>query len=178
MPRPRPIRTMTPTPADRSAARMALIVGPDEAAGATVTLRPLRGGGDQRTVPRSAVVEAVRDVQAARADEERARNEAEAYHNDIIPKARGAAEKMIQDSEAYQQEVVAHAQGDAARFDSVYAQYSKAPDVTKKRIYLETMEKMFGGMNKVIVGKNGAVPYFPLPVQQPAIPAAAAEDKK
>lgn len=111
-----------------------------------------------------AVVDAARDVQAARADQERARNEAEAYTNDILPRARGQATRMVQEAEAYKQQVVANAEGDAARFISVYTQYRQAEDVTRKRIYLETMEKILSGTNKVIVdSKTGTVPYLPLP---------------
>lgn len=115
-----------------------------------------------------AVVDAARDVQAARADQERARNEAEAYTNDILPRARGQAERMIQDAEGYKKEVVAKAEGDAARFLSVYGQYRQAEDVTRKRMYLETMEKILPGMSKMVMdSKNGAVPYLPLPSLAP-----------
>lgn len=110
------------------------------------------------------VVEAAHDVQAARADQERLRNEAEAYTNDILPRARGQAERMVQDAEGYKKEVVARAEGDAARFLSIYAQYTQAEGVTRKRMYLETMEKILSGMNKMVIDtKNGAVPYLPLP---------------
>lgn len=110
-----------------------------------------------------AVVDAARDVQAARADQERMRNEAEAYTNDILPRARGQAERLIQDAEGYKKEVVARAEGDAARFTSVYTQYKQAEDVTRKRMYLETMEKILTGMNKMVMdNKSGAVPYLPL----------------
>ena len=112
----------------------------------------------------SAVVDSARDVQAARADQERARNEAESYKNDILPRARGQAERMKQEAEGYKQEVVARAQGDAARFISVYGQYKQAQDVTRKRMYLETMEKIFAGTQKIILdSKSGVVPYLPLP---------------
>jgi len=111
-----------------------------------------------------AVVDAARDVQAARADQERARNEAEAYSNDILPRARGQATRMIQEAEAYKQEVVAKAEGDAARFVSVYNQYTQAEDVTRKRIYLETLEKILAGTPKIIMdNKSGVLPYLPLP---------------
>lgn len=116
--------------------------------------------------PPGAVIDAFRDVQAAKADQESARNEAEAYRNDIIPKARGEAEKMILDAEAYKQEVVARAKGDTARFLSVYEEFRKAKDVTKRRMYLETMEQILEGMDKIIMenkGGSGVVPYLPLP---------------
>jgi membrane protease subunit HflK len=123
----------------------------------------------QKVDPPAAVIDAFRDVQAARADLERSRNEAEAYANDIIPRARGEAEQLIQQSEAYRQEVVARSQGEAARFTSVYNEYARAKDVTAERIYLETMEQVLKDMNKVIVDEkagNGVVPYLPLPEVQ------------
>lgn len=113
--------------------------------------------------PPAEVIDAFRDVQTAKADQERLRNEAEVYSNDIIPRARGEAEQILQDAQAYKQQVVARAQGEAARFSSVYEEYRKAQDVTKKRIYLETMEDIMRGMNKIIIdSKGGVVPYLPL----------------
>ncbi len=107
------------------------------------------------------VVDAARDVQAARADQERARNEAEAYSNYIIPRARGQAERMIQEAEGYKREVVAQAQGDAGRFTSVYNQYKLAEDVTRKRMYLETMEKIMNGTSKVVIdSQSNVLPYM------------------
>jgi membrane protease subunit HflK len=121
----------------------------------------------QKVDPPNQVIDAFRDVQRARADQERARNEAEAYRNDIIPRARGEAVRLVQEAEAYKQEVVAHSQGDAERFLSVYNAYKAAPDVTTKRLYLETMEEVLKGTNKVIIDKaaegSGVVPYLPLP---------------
>ena len=120
----------------------------------------------QKVDPPEAVIDAFRDVQRARADLERQRNEAEAYANDIIPRARGEAERVLQEAEAYKQQIVADAEGDAARFLSVYEEYERAKDVTTKRIYLETMQLIFAGMNKVIVDPgagSGVVPYLPLP---------------
>ncbi len=122
----------------------------------------------QKIDPPEAVIAAFRDVQAARADEERAKNEAEAYSNDIIPRARGEAERILQEAEAYEQEVVARATGEAKRFTLVYNEYRQAKNVTRRRIYLETMEKILAGMNKVLIdssaqGGQGVVPYLPLP---------------
>jgi membrane protease subunit HflK len=116
--------------------------------------------------PPAEVVDAFNDVQRARADRERLRNEAEAYRNSIIPQARGQAEQLTQEAEAYREEIVNRAEGDAARFDSVYQAYSAAKDVTVKRIYLETMEEVLSNVNKVIIGTeggSGVVPYLPLP---------------
>jgi len=116
--------------------------------------------------PPAEVVDAFNDVQRARADRERLRNEAEAYRNSIIPEARGQAEQLNQQAEAYREEIVNRAQGDAARFDSVYQAYSAAKTVTTERIYLETMEQVLGSVNKVIIGTDGGsgvVPYLPLP---------------
>ena len=122
----------------------------------------------QKIDPPEAVIGAFRDVQAARADEERAKNEAEAYRNDIIPRARGEAERILQEAEAYEQEVVARANGEAQRFTLVYNEYRQAKHVTRQRIYLETMEKILADMNKVLIdssanGGQGVVPYLPLP---------------
>ena len=121
----------------------------------------------QKVDPPSAVIDSFRDVQRARADMERLRNEAEAYANDIIPRARGEAEKMRQEAEAYREEVVRQAEGDAERFLSVYREYARAKVVTTRRIYLETMERIFNGARKVIIDNassgSGVVPYLPLP---------------
>jgi modulator of FtsH protease HflK len=112
------------------------------------------------------VIDAFRDVQAAVADKERAQNEALAYANDIVPRARGESAKMRQEAEGYRQQVIAEAEGEAARFISIYTEYKKAPDVTRQRIYLETLQEVFKGTNKVIIDSNasgqGVVPYLPL----------------
>lgn len=115
--------------------------------------------------PPAEVLDAQRDVQTALADAETARNQAEAYRNDIVPKARGEGQKMVLDAEAYKQEVIARARGEASRFSAVYAEFSQARDVTKRRMYLETMEDILTGMNKIIISKsgNGVQPYLPLP---------------
>ncbi len=121
------------------------------------------------------VIDAYRDVQAARADQERMRNEAEAYANKIIPEARGRAAKIVQDAEAYRQQVIAEAEGQAKRFLSVYAEYRKAPEVTRRRMYLETMSSILAPMNKVIVDEGagrGVVPYLPLPGLDKRAPGA------
>jgi len=130
-------------------------------AGVTVTRVQM-----QKADPPAQVIEAYRDVQAAQTDQDRMRNEAEAYANKVVPEARGQAARIIQQAEGYKQQVTAEAQGEAARFISVYDQYKKAPDVTRRRIYLDTMSQVLGGMNKVIVdnkGGSGVLPYLPLP---------------
>jgi len=127
--------------------------------------------------PPGDVIDAFRDVQRARADQERLRNEAEAYRNDIIPRARGEAERLTQEAEAYRQEVVARSQGDAARFNDVYQAYRTSQDVTMQRIYLETLEEVMRNANKILIdneaGGSGVVPYLPLPeVQRRAVEGA------
>jgi len=107
-------------------------------------------------------------VQRARADQDRLRNEAEAYRNDIIPRARGDAVRIKQEAEAYRQEITARSQGDADRFLSVYNAFKAAQDVTQQRLYLETMEEILKNSNKVIIdksaqGESGVLPYLPLP---------------
>lgn len=119
--------------------------------------------------PPASVVDAFRDVQAAQADKERLQNEAEAYQNDIIPRARGEAAKMLQEAEAYREQVIARAEGEASRFLAVFEAYAQAKDVTRQRIYLETMEEILKGMNKIIIDDEagtGVVPYLPLPEVQ------------
>ena len=120
----------------------------------------------QKADPPDQVIDAFRDVQAARADMERSKNEAEAYANDVIPRARGEAQKILQAAEAYKQKVVASAEGEASRFVSIFNEYDKAKEVTQERMYLETMEKVLADIEKVIIEKNagsGVVPYLPLP---------------
>jgi membrane protease subunit HflK len=119
----------------------------------------------QKVDPPGDVIDAFRDVQAARADKERLQNEAFSYANKVVPEARGEAERILQAAEGFKQQTVAEAQGQTARFLKVYEEYKKAPDVTRKRIFLETMERVFGGTDKIIIdGKSGqgVVPYLPL----------------
>ena len=120
----------------------------------------------QQADPPSQVIDAFRDVQAARADRERSKNEAEAYANDVIPRSRGEAEQILQQAEAYKKEVVAKAEGEASRFLAIYNEYKNAKQVTQERMYLETMEKVLADIDKVIIDKksgSGVVPYLPLP---------------
>ena len=132
----------------------------------------------QRVDPPAAVIDAFNDVQRARADQERARNEAEAYANDIIPRARGEAGRIAQDSEAYKTQVVNLAEGEAKSFLAVYQSYAKAKDVTAWRLYLESIDEVLKKSTKVIVdssgkGVSGVLPYLPLSEtkEKPAAPA-------
>jgi len=119
----------------------------------------------QKADPPDEVIDAFRDVQAARADMERSKNEAQAYQNDVIPRARGEAAKILQEAEAYKKQVVAAAEGEASRFLAIYYEYEKAKRVTQERMYLETMEKVLADIDKVIIDRKagGVVPYLPLP---------------
>jgi modulator of FtsH protease HflK len=120
----------------------------------------------QKVDPPGQVIDSFRDVQAARSDAERAQNEAQTYANRVIPEARGKVAQITQAAEAYREQTVAEATGQAARFLKVFEEYKRAPDVTRQRIYLETMEHVLSGTNKIIVtgGPNGTgvVPYLPL----------------
>jgi membrane protease subunit HflK len=118
----------------------------------------------QNVQPPQQVVDAFNDVQRALQDRDRLRNEAQAYRNDIIPKARGEAQKMIQGAEAYREKIVNEAEGQAERFNQVLSAYEESPDVTKKRMYIETMQKVYSRTDKVLMdaGTSNAVPYLPL----------------
>ncbi len=120
----------------------------------------------QRVDPPGSVLEAFRDVQAARADKERAVNDAQGYFNEVTQKAAGTAQRMIKEAEAYKIEKVAVADGEAQRFIALQTQYALARDITRRRLYLETMERIFADMNKVLVEggatASGTVPYLPL----------------
>jgi modulator of FtsH protease HflK len=124
----------------------------------------------QSVGPPEQVVAAFRDVTAAQQDQDRMRNEAEADANKIVPEARGAAAAIIQQAQAYREQTVAEAKGQAARFNQIYQEYKKAPEVTRERLYLETMERVLGGADKVIIDENGGLnvlPYLPLPQLAP-----------
>ncbi|MEI5665375.1 FtsH protease activity modulator HflK [Bosea sp. CCNWLW174] len=120
----------------------------------------------QKVDPPQQVIDAFRDVQAARADQERLRNQAETYANQVVPESRGRAAQLLQSAEAFKDQTVNEALGQISRFNSVYEQYKNAPAVTRERLFLETMERVFGGMDKVILDQNGTgngvVPYLPL----------------
>jgi modulator of FtsH protease HflK len=119
----------------------------------------------QKVDPPAQVIDAFRDVQAARADQQRLQNEAFSYANRIVPEARGEAERILQGARAYKEQTVAEATGQTARFIKVYDEYKKAPEVTRRRMYLETMERVLGGTDKIILdskGGQGVVPFLPL----------------
>ncbi len=120
----------------------------------------------QRAEVHPDVQQAFQDVQSAKQDAEDVQNRARAYREDILPKARGAAIQLIQNAKAYKESTVAKSTGDAERFNSIYESYLTGQDVTKKRIYLETMENVLTNAQKIIIdsndGKSGVVPYLPL----------------
>jgi membrane protease subunit HflK len=125
------------------------------------------------------VADSFRAVQAAQQERDRLQKEANGYANKVTAAARGQASATAQDAQAYAARVINQAEGDASRFLSVYAEYVKAPEVTRKRMYLETMEHVLGGSNKVIMdsaASQGAVPYLPLNnlFKPPAAPASPA----
>lgn len=130
----------------------------------------------QKSDPPPDVIDAFNDVQRARQDKSRLKNQADAYANSIVPQARGQAEQMVRDAEAYRERLLKEAEGEAKRFLSVYDAYRAAPEVTRRRMYLETMGEVFGSAQKVIVDQNGdsgqgVVPYLPLPEIQKRVRA-------
>ncbi len=116
--------------------------------------------------PPAAVIDAFRDVQVARADMERKVNEADAYRNEVVEQAQGEAAQIVLKAEAYKKEKTEIATGEAARFLSVYKQYNLEKDITKRRLYLDTMKEVLGNMDKILIdnskGGSGVVPYLPL----------------
>lgn len=126
----------------------------------------------QEAVVHPDVIEAYEDVVAAQQDAERFQNEANIYANDIVPKARGEAIQIIQQAEGYKESQVAKAKGDADRFTSIYSAYLGGPEVTRTRLYLETMEDVLKNAQKIIIDENasgsGVVPFMPLNELKPA----------
>jgi len=121
----------------------------------------------QLTSPPPPVIDAFNDVQRARQDKERLQNEAEAYQNRIVPTARGEAASVIEEATAYKERVIKEAQGEGARFTDIYQSYLVSPDITRRRLYIETLRDVLMGANKVIIdegasGGQGVVPYLPL----------------
>lgn len=120
-----------------------------------------------RADPPTEVIDSFREVQAAQQERDRLEKEADAYANRVLASARGESAATIERAEAYRAEAVNSAEGEAARFNSVYDEYVKAPDVTRRRMYIETMEKVLGSVDKVLIdgkaaGQGGVVPYLPL----------------
>jgi membrane protease subunit HflK len=101
------------------------------------------------------VLPAFEDVVRAGQDRERFRNEGQAYANDVVPKARGVAARLIEEATGYRQSVISTAQGDASRFRQILTEYEKAPQVTRERLYLETMQQVMGSTSKVIIDQKG-----------------------
>jgi membrane protease subunit HflK len=120
----------------------------------------------QKVDPPQQVIDSFRDVQAARADLERLQNEAQTYANRVVPDAKGRAAQILQVAQGYKEQTVAEAKGQTSRFLSVYEEYKKAPDITRQRIYLETMEHVLGSSDKIVLDQGasgqGVVPYLPL----------------
>ena len=117
--------------------------------------------------PPQQVIDAFREVQAAEQERDRLQNVADAYANRVLAEARGQAAQILEEAEGYRAQVVNEAEGEASRFSAVLEEYSKAPEVTRKRLYLETMEKVLGDVDKIILDDkagagSGVVPYLPL----------------
>jgi membrane protease subunit HflK len=136
----------------------------------------------QAAVPPAQVREAFFDVNAAQQDAVRLQNEAQTYASRVVPEAQGQAAQLVQQAEGYRERAFADATGQASRFTQVYEEYRKAPDVTRQRLFLETMERVFGGTDKILIdpsaqGNNGVVPFLPLNELQrrPQQPGAQAQ---
>ena len=135
------------------------------------------------------VLAAFEDVVRAQQDRERFKNEGQAYANDVVPKARGVAARLIEEANGYRQSVISTSQGDASRFRQILTEYEKAPQVTRERMYLETMQNILSATSKVIVDQKaggGSLLYLPLDrlmtmtgsgtaLEAPARPAATPE---
>lgn len=121
-----------------------------------------------RADPPREVIDSFREVQAARQERDRLERQADAYANRVLAGARGEAAQVLEEAEAYRAEVINNAEGEASRFLSVWTEYRNAPEVTRERMYLETMERVLGGMDLTILdnvtgeGGSGVVPYLPL----------------
>ncbi len=120
--------------------------------------------------PPAQVQGAFDDVIKAREDEERVKNEAQSYANGIVPEARGRAQRMLEESNAYRDQVIARADGEAQRFNQLLTEYSKAPQVTRERLYIESVQSVYANTNKVMVDVDGGnnVLYLPLDKMVPA----------
>ncbi len=119
----------------------------------------------QKSDPPADVIDAFNDVQRARQDKDRLRNEALSYANSIIPKARGESEKIVFEAEGFKEKAIKESEGEAIEFTKIYKEYVKSPTVVRQRIYLDTMAEIYGKLDKVIIdrGANGVLPYLKLP---------------
>ncbi|MCB1390840.1 MAG: FtsH protease activity modulator HflK [Rhodobacteraceae bacterium] len=150
----------------------------DYASGITV----IRINFDRADPPRE-VIDSFREVQAARQERDRLERQADAYANRVLAGARGEAAQVLEEAEAYRAEVVNRAEGEASRFVAVWEEYRNAPEVTRERMYLETMERVLGGMDLTILdnvtGANGqgVVPYLPLDSLRPSAPATTGSSR-
>jgi len=121
-----------------------------------------------RADPPAEVIDAFREVQAAEQERDRLERQADAYANRVLAGARGEAAQLLEEAEAYRAQVVNEAKGEASRFLAVLGEYEQAPEVTRRRLYLETLERVLGDVDLVILdnggegGGNGVVPYLPL----------------
>lgn len=133
----------------------------------------------QRVDPPLAVIDAFNDVQRARADQQRLRNEAEAYRNDVLPRARAEADRLKQEAQVYREQALNKAHSDADRFSAYEASFADNPELTARRLYLDTMEDVLKAAGKIFIDPAGGaasniVPYLPLPTAGAAPPAKAA----
>jgi membrane protease subunit HflK len=128
--------------------------------------------------PPEEVQSAFEDAIKAREDEQRLKNEAEAYANEVVPKARGAAARLTEESEGYKLRVIAKAKGEAGRFEQLLTEYQKSPDITRQRLYLDTMEGIFDKTNTVLLDVKGGNNMFYLPIDKLQRPGTAAEPAK
>jgi len=126
----------------------------------------------QDAQPPEQVQSAFEDAIKSREDKQRLINEAEAYSNDVVPKARGAAARQLQEAEGYREQVVARAEGETSRFSKLLAEYNKAPDVTRKRLYIESMQSVLGETNKVMIDAKSASNMLYLPLDKIMQPTA------
>jgi membrane protease subunit HflK len=134
----------------------------------------------QRVDPPLAVIDAFNDVQRARADQQRARNEAEAYRNDVLPRARAEADRTTQEAQVYREQVLNKARSDAERFNALEASFASDPELTARRLYLDAMEEVLKSAGKIYIdppagAASTIVPYLPLPVPPPVLPQLGAQ---
>ena len=120
----------------------------------------------QNVQPPDQVQAAFDDAVRAGQDRERSKNEGQAYANDVVPKARGVAARLIEEANGYKQSVVSTAQGDASRFQAILAEYEKAPQVTRERIYLDTMQQILGSTSKVVIDQKAGQSLLYLPLNE------------